>query len=340
MALVLPPRESDDMPDEPELGLPPRWMRLRYVRCEACGAKALVAASKCPQCEEPLHLRDSFGEPFPLAHCQTCDLYYPRKKGTCIRCGTAPATFPFRAVVWRTAATLAFGGLVWGAWWAKSTSIGPPAIADSKPDGGAVVVVPEYAERRTDSAKVAATTIDSARSDSASNVATSGDSVTGTASTGATQLESPAPSEAQPVSAPVETPPVVAPPVAAAPVAAPPPSGPAPTAAAPSPRAVAKATPKPSSVASRTTPARPATVRWRSATVRGWVRVRSAASSGSRTVVMIGPDTRVEMGETKGSWIRVRAAGESGWVEKGQFLRNAKIRPVPPPRRVTSAGRR
>src|SRR6185312_17086419 len=66
----------------------PKWTRMRFVRCEACGAKALVAASGCPHCGTSLGLRDSRGEPLALAHCPTCDLYYPRKLGECRWCGT------------------------------------------------------------------------------------------------------------------------------------------------------------------------------------------------------------------------------------------------------------
>jgi len=60
--------------------------------------------------------------------------------------------------------------------------------------------------------------------------------------------------------------------------------------------------------------------------VRGWVRVRAAASQSSRTVALIGPDTRVQLGESRAGWIRVRATGISGWAERSRFFRDPKLR--------------
>jgi SH3 domain-containing protein len=78
-------------------------MRMSFVRCQACGAKALMAASQCPRCSEPLGLRDDYGKERPLAHCQGCDTYYQRSLGACKWCGTkAPrssASFAIAAVV-------------------------------------------------------------------------------------------------------------------------------------------------------------------------------------------------------------------------------------------------
>jgi SH3-like domain-containing protein len=72
-----------------------------------------------------------------------------------------------------------------------------------------------------------------------------------------------------------------------------------------------------------------------SATVRGWVRVRSGASHDARTVAMIGPDTRLQVGEVRGSWIRIRSAGATGWVEQQQLQKNSTFRR---PRASTGVG--
>jgi SH3-like domain-containing protein len=46
-----------------------------------------------------------------------------------------------------------------------------------------------------------------------------------------------------------------------------------------------------------------------------WVVVRADASKGSRIVASIGPGSRVQLGESRGSWRRIRARGLAGWVE-------------------------
>jgi ribosomal protein L40E len=48
---------------------------------------------------------------------------------------------------------------------------------------------------------------------------------------------------------------------------------------------------------------------------RHWVVIRSDASRQSRIVASIGPNSRVELGESRGTWRRIRAKGLSGWVE-------------------------
>jgi SH3-like domain-containing protein len=68
-------------------------------------------------------------------------------------------------------------------------------------------------------------------------------------------------------------------------------------------------------------------VRWVNATVRGWVRVRADASQRSRTIALIGPDTRVQLGESRAGWIRVRATGLRGWVERKRFFRESELQP-------------
>jgi len=54
---------------------------------------------------------------------------------------------------------------------------------------------------------------------------------------------------------------------------------------------------------------------WVRSVSRHWVIVRAGASRESRVVASIGPNSRVELGETRGGWRRIRAKGLSGWVE-------------------------
>lgn len=79
---------------------------MQYVRCDACGAKALFAASRCPKCTHAFFLRNHRGGMVPLAHCRKCDTYYPRAVGGCKWCGTKLG--PARP----TGGTLAIAGLV------------------------------------------------------------------------------------------------------------------------------------------------------------------------------------------------------------------------------------
>jgi SH3-like domain-containing protein len=43
--------------------------------------------------------------------------------------------------------------------------------------------------------------------------------------------------------------------------------------------------------------------------------IRADASPHARIVASIGPNSRVELGESRGSWRRIRAKGLAGWVE-------------------------
>lgn len=69
---------------------------MRLVRCDACGSKAILAASQCPKCAEPLYVRDTRGNDVPLTRCRTCDTYYPRSRDGCRWCSTEqrPAGVP------------------------------------------------------------------------------------------------------------------------------------------------------------------------------------------------------------------------------------------------------
>lgn len=66
-----------------------------FVRCDACGAKALLAASQCPKCAEPLYVRNDRGDDVRLARCRSCHTYYPASREGCRWCPTVKrATVP------------------------------------------------------------------------------------------------------------------------------------------------------------------------------------------------------------------------------------------------------
>jgi SH3-like domain-containing protein len=52
---------------------------------------------------------------------------------------------------------------------------------------------------------------------------------------------------------------------------------------------------------------------------RGWITVRADASPRSRVIASIGPNTRVQLGESRGAWRRIKAKGLSGWVQNRAF---------------------
>ncbi|MGH9887408.1 MAG: SH3 domain-containing protein [bacterium] len=58
-----------------------------------------------------------------------------------------------------------------------------------------------------------------------------------------------------------------------------------------------------------------ASARWVNSVARGWVIVRAGPSKESRLVASIGPNTRVQLGESRGTWRRIKARNISGWVE-------------------------
>lgn len=59
---------------------------MRLVRCDACGAKAILAASQCPKCAEPLYVRNERGDEVRLVGCRSCATYYPASRDGCRWC--------------------------------------------------------------------------------------------------------------------------------------------------------------------------------------------------------------------------------------------------------------
>jgi SH3-like domain-containing protein len=56
--------------------------------------------------------------------------------------------------------------------------------------------------------------------------------------------------------------------------------------------------------------------------------VRADANGRARIIGSVGPDTRVQLGESRGGWRRIKARGLAGWVDgRASFVR------APAPRR-------
>ena len=109
----------------------------------------------------------------------------------------------------------------------------------------------------------------------------------------------------------------------------------APTARAPAskstPRAIAKAPPR--ATTTRAAPAPKSTARaktrggWVTSVARNWAVVRSNPTRQSRIIAAIGPNTRVQLGETRGEWRRIRTKGLAGWVEHRTLIATAYTPP-------------
>ena len=291
---------------------------MRSVRCDACGMKALLAASQCPHCGHLFEIRDSFGELLPLAHCSTCNSDYPRKRGECRWCGTKPEGFRIAPYAWKAAGVLAFVGLWWGAW-LSSRSTGQDLTASQVSQASSAPQASQAAQAgQAGQAGQAAQTAQTAEkaqasqpSDSLAPPVDSGrvlppQALAQTDDADPARRENPAAVVATDVM-PAEVADVVAPPnapvaVRAVPIGAPPTVVPR---ARLSSKASARATRR---------------VRWVGAVARTWIPVRASANTRSRLVASIGPDTRVQLGEARGTWVRLRIRGLSGWVERRHFV--------------------
>ena len=89
-------------------------------------------------------------------------------------------------------------------------------------------------------------------------------------------------------------------------------------------RAPAKAAPKvaaaPKASARSSKPGR-----WTTTVARSWVIVRADPNRRSRIIASIGPNTRVQLGESRGEWRRVKAKGLQGWVEHRSIAARAPV---------------
>src|SRR5688500_4069605 len=88
---------------------------MHFVRCDACGAKAILAASQCPKCAEPLYVRNDRGDDVRLARCRSCHSYYPASRDGCRWCPAVKrATVP--PWILKAAAAVLAIAVGWGGW--------------------------------------------------------------------------------------------------------------------------------------------------------------------------------------------------------------------------------
>lgn len=275
---------------------------MRSVRCDACGTKALMAASQCPKCSHLFEVRDGFGELLPLSFCSSCQSYYPAHVGSCKWCGTVPE--PVRKPLPWT--HIGVGGLIAMAW------LGGVLLRDPKGKSHA----------RSSAQSRARSQAKSAADDSVLQVVASAPADTFGASTPAdtlvardtiaawTNIDAPAPA--------AEVPTAVAPEQIvvqsgsrvsrSARVATPTAYPPAPV-AYPAAPIVSRTPPFASPSKSR------ASSRWVNLVAKNWIIVRTSASQDAHIVASVGPESRVQLGEVRGSWRRLRSRDILGWVD-------------------------
>ena len=270
---------------------------MRAVRCDVCGSKALLAAATCPKCGHEFQVRDGFGKLLPLAYCSSCDSFYPEKVGECRWCGTKPERPPSAPYVWKTAGVVALVAVVGVAWF--SNRDGANSVAEERMK---VVLAGDSAADRADSIRRSA-------------AAAAGDSSTRTTTVAASAGSIATDTVEMPAQNGVVVPPTATPADTLAPAE--------PVRALPTPVAAPRAKPAPvasSPSASYSSSRSRKSVRWVSSVSHTWVMVHADASKNSRIVASIGPNTRVQLGETRGAWRRIRAKGLSGWVEHSAFV--------------------
>lgn len=252
---------------------------MRSVRCDACGTKALLAASQCPKCGHLFEVRDGSGELLPLAHCPDCDSCYPAHVQSCKWCGTALVPEKARKgstdrLRWIAAG--AFAAAVLLGFLARDNSPRPASRArtPSQAKADSAPAADTQAPVMPDAPVVPAIAVAPPAPDSAIVAASSAEPLTPVA-----------PTE---VSTPVDK--VVA----------------------------VHEVVSDGAVSARTTTAPRARRRsspWTSVVAKQWVIVRTGADRSARIVASVGPSTRVQLGEARGSWRRIKSRGIAGWVD-------------------------
>jgi len=99
---------------------------MRLVRCDACGAKAILAASQCPKCTEPLYVRNARGDEVPLVRCRSCETCYPASRDGCRWCPTVTRSPIPRRTGTVVVAVLTFASSLGGWQFVRASSPPPP----------------------------------------------------------------------------------------------------------------------------------------------------------------------------------------------------------------------
>ena len=105
---------------------------MAYLRCTACGAKALRIASQCPRCTAPFALSDAQGRRVALRECRGCG-YLHRVDTPCHWCGVLPPPAWRQPAVQRRVAVAVVTLMAAGAGWGVAASGGLHVVGDRAP---------------------------------------------------------------------------------------------------------------------------------------------------------------------------------------------------------------
>ena len=276
---------------------------MRSVRCDVCGTKALIAASQCPRCAHLFALRDGFGELLPLSYCESCDSHYPATIASCKWCGTKPAPPPkISQRGWKGIGIAAFAGLLVVGWVLRDAGETPASnvkqtAVQAKDPPLTPVSAPE----------TPATTTSAPVEPVAPRVVATTDS--------GDVAPRPTPTPAEPAKTwsgiPRDSGATVVDDKPAGKIAE---------------AKVAEAKVAEAKVAEKATAKSKTSARWVNSVAKDWVIVRAAPSRTARLVASLGPNSRVQLGETRGTWRRIRARKIEGWVEP-----RSSFAALPPP---------
>ncbi len=285
---------------------------MRSVRCDACGTKALMAASQCPKCSHLFEVRDGFGELLPLSFCSSCQSYYPAHVGSCKWCGTVPE--PVRKPLPWT--HIGVGGLIALAW------LGGVLLRDPKGKTHARSSAQSRARSQSKSAADDSVlqVVASAPADTFGAIAPADTLVVRDTIAAWTNIDAPAPTAEVPTAVAPEqrvvqsgtrviaTSTRVATPTAYPPTPIAYPAAPIAYPAAP---IVSRTPPPPFASPSKSR----ASSRSVNLVAKNWIIVRTSASQDAHIVASIGPESRVQLGEVRGPWRRLRSRDIIGWVD-------------------------
>ena len=135
---------------------------MRLVRCDACGAKAILAASQCPKCAEPLYVRNARGDDVRLVSCRSCETYYPASRDGCRWC-PAVARSPMPRWTGKVVVAILTIAAGWGGWQFLPAVTPPPTAPNVMmlrptpvpvPRLASVAVVPSFGRQSTQQANV------------------------------------------------------------------------------------------------------------------------------------------------------------------------------------------
>ena len=251
-----------------------------YLRCEACHAKALPIATRCPACEAPFEASLRAGAR-RMRPCPGCDSLLPGDAATCRWCGEAVAERRSRSLQLTGAAVLllvAVGALAWnGARDGQVTFL---------PGSSAEVNLP-----RAEAAPPEAPTTTRTRAGSGEAVTDGPAGAEGTLAQAGTPMGGDAAPGTGSAAADDRTP----------------------DASAPADR-VADAR-----SVDTTDEAAPPAPGWVRAVARTFVNVRSSPGSDSEVRGVVSENDVVFLGDARGAWRQVRSGGVDGWVWEPLF---------------------